>query len=151
MSKPATAGQLDKSLLNTLEHNLNAAANMKGVALHIDDPLVPTETFFGTDGVTDVFVFDAGVEATNAAVLRNFDPDEDYLLFQNMEGQHDLIVGDLGVWSTGAPQGVHFVLFHSNGESANIVVLDVPYQQQDIEHMVLPFDGLIKFDDPFLL
>jgi hypothetical protein len=113
--------------------------------------LVPTETFFGTDGVTDVFVFDAGVEATNAAVLRNFDPDEDYLLFQNMEGQHDLIVGDLGVWSTGAPQGVHFVLFHSNGESANIVVLDVPYQQQDIEHMVLPFDGLIKFDDPFLL
>jgi hypothetical protein len=42
------------------------------------------------------------------------------------------------------------VLFYGTGDGANILVHDVPYQQ-DIEQMVLPFVGYIKFDDPFLV
>jgi hypothetical protein len=152
MGQPDKASQPDKSLLNLLEHGkFDAAEHLKGVDLHIDDPLVRNEEFIGTDGVTDVFVFNAGVIATNVTSLRNFDLGEDYFLFQNMEGR-ELVIGDLGVWDSGQPIGFNFVLFHStpDNKGANILVWDVPYQQ-DIEQMVLPFDGYIKFDDPFLV
>jgi hypothetical protein len=47
------------------------------------------------------------------------------------------------------PTGVHFVLFHSNGESTHIVLFDVPYQQNVIEGMVQTH-GRFVFDDPLI-
>ena len=101
-----------------------------------------------TDGKTDVFVFDASVQSTNITQLTNFDPGEDYFLFRNMDGR-DLTVGDLGTWGSGAHIGDNFVLFHGNGESANILVQGLPYEHATVEQMILPFDGKLVFDDPF--
>jgi hypothetical protein len=133
-----------KAISSILQHApLKAAEHLPGVNLLVDDPTVKTEEFNGTDGQTDVFVFDAGSPTTNVALLTNFDAGEDLLYFRNMENR-DLTVGDLG-----EGQGSHFVLFHGNGESANIVALGVPYQQDIIDEMILPFNGMLVFDDPF--
>ena len=141
MGQPDKASHPDKSLLNLLEHGkLDAAEHLKGVDLHIDDLSVKTEEFIGTDGVTDVFVFDAGVPAVNIALLKNFDPGEDYFLFQNMEGR------ELGIGHVGQQIGFNFVLFPT-GDGANIVVTDMPFNQQAVEQMVLPFDGYIQYYD----
>ena len=132
-------GVPDKAIPPVAEHApVKALEHLPGVNVFIDDPAVKIETFYGTDGETDVFVFDASNMVTNVAVLRNFDPGEDFLLFNNMEAR-DLIVGNLD------GQGTHLVLFHGNGESAAILLFGVPYQQHDVvDEMVLPFDG--QFD-----
>jgi len=65
-----------------------------------------------------------------------------------MDGR-DLTVGDLGTWGSGAHIGDNFVLFHGNGESANILVQGLPYEHATVEQMILPFDGKLVFDDPF--
>ncbi len=88
-------------------------------------------------------MFDAGSLTTNIAILRNFDAGEDLLYFRNMDSR-DLIAGDLG-----EEQGSNFVLFHANGESANILAIGLPYQQDVIEAAILPFNGRLVFDDPF--
>ena len=136
---------IDK-VLNVLEHSVKAADNLPGVDVHVDNPAVKVEEFFGTDGVTDIFVFDAGVPMTNIDQLHNFTPDEDYFLFQNMEGR-DLVVGEQQFGGSGQPIAFNFVLFHSNSESANIIVWDhdAPYQQDSIQSAVLPFDGHLVF------
>jgi hypothetical protein len=133
-----------KAISTILEHApVKAAEHLPGVNLHVDDSAARIESFNGTDGETDVFVFDAEDMVTNIAVLRNFDAGEDLLLFDNMDGR-DLIVGDLD------GQGTHLVLFHGNGEGAAILLFGVPHQQQDVlEEMILPFDGRLAFDDPF--
>jgi hypothetical protein len=129
---------IDK-VLKVLDHSVQAADRLPGVDVHVDDPAVKTEEVIGTDGVTDIFVFDVGVPTTNIALLRNFDPGEDYILFKNMGGR-DLTVGDLD------HDNFNLVLFPGGQESDNIIVFGVPYQQDPIKALVLPFDGhLVSF------
>jgi hypothetical protein len=149
---PNKGTPIDK-VLNVLEHSVKAADNLPGVDVHVDNPAVRHEEFYGTDGVTDIFVFDAGVPMDNNTSLHNFTPGEDYFLFQNMEGR-DLTVGEQQFGGSGQPIAFNFVLFHSTPESqgtnmkgANIVVWDqdAPYQHDTIQSAVLPFDGHLVF------
>jgi hypothetical protein len=136
---------IDK-VLNVLEHSVKAADNLPGVDVHVDNPAVRHEEFFGTDGVTDIFVFDAGVPTSNIDQVRNFTPGEDYFLFQNMEGR-DLVVGQHQFTDSGQPLVFNFVLFNSPPGS-NILVFDdhdAPYQHDSIQSAVLPFDGHLVF------
>lgn len=136
----------EKAFVSVLQHApLSTVERLPGVDLHIDDPAVKSESFIGVDGRTDVFVFDAARLTTNVALLENFDPGEDFLFFRNMDDR-DLIAGGLG-----EGQGTHFVLFHTNGEVGHVVALGVPYEQETIEEMVLPFKGRLVYDDPFAL
>ena len=132
-----------------LAHFETKLEHMPGVNVFIDNPAVHTEEFIGTDGQHDVFVFDASVKTVNVALLKNFDPGEDYLLFANMDSR-DLTIGDLGELSNGDPIGINAVLFHDNGASANILMFGVPYEQQVIEHMILKFDGRLVYNNPFI-
>jgi hypothetical protein len=122
----------DQSLVNILEHgNLNAASHLKGVEVHIGGP-----EFIGVDGRHDVFVFDYADPHQQVAILRNFDPGEDYIVFQHAEG-HDVWVGSLGVWGNGDPMGSIFVLWNSNPLST-IELFGVEFTPDNIHQMVLP-------------
>jgi hypothetical protein len=110
---------------------------------------VRVDEFNGTDGQHDVFVFNAGPDLVNIDLLRNFEPGEDFLLYQNMDNR-TLIVGDLR--QTGSGEGIGFNTVIFTGESgANILVFSVPYQQDLIEQMIVPFGRPIVYDDPFLI
>ena len=137
-------GNHHNAIVSVLEHApLKAVNKLPGVNLHVDDPNIRVEEFFGTDGEIDVFVFDASVALDNITLLSNFDSGEDFFLFENVEGR-DLVVGDLG-----EGLGVNFVLFHGTGEGANILAFGVPHEQEAVEEMLLPFDGQLVFDDLF--
>jgi hypothetical protein len=133
-----------KTLTNIVEHASSTALQHLGVNVHVDDPAVKIEEIIGTDGKTDVFVFDVQPDSTNIDLLKNFDPSEDFLLFKNVNGS-DLTVGDLG-----EGLGFNVVLFSGSG-SSNFLVFGAPYEQDSVQSMILPFEGRLVFDDPFLI
>jgi hypothetical protein len=141
--KMTTQVSIDK-VLKVLDHKgPEAAGDLRGVDVHVDNPLIAQESFFGTDGVTDLFVFDPTIPGTNVPSLSNFDPGEDYLLFQNMDGRELAIAGPL------YSDGSGFFAVVSPDASDSIHVFGVPYQQSTLDQMILPFDGNLVVYHPF--
>jgi hypothetical protein len=112
-----------------------------------------TREFVGTDGEIDLLLFDgefnSGFMNDFLTVLENWDPGEDYILFTNWDDANRLISGGLEQWDTGAPLGAYIGIAGRSEVWSHLVVEGGPFTQADIDQMVLPFDGVLTFENPF--